>query len=328
MADSILTALNCWHGCAKATGLQLNNHAAHNSMVDSIRFVGAESQLPQWLQAEFASQLDTSASHLLGATVAQRRVSLTVGNINIRRNALGEVIFENSLHRFYHSHNGGLFGRRDIEAAIHLLSDTLGFDVSACELRRVDIGLNVVYSTPKEVQSLLRAVTDYKGKPFTRWERGNAITSARRDLTHFSVKFYDKRYELVRKRLADIPSTLRVELTSNRPARTRQLGACTVSDLCSLQFLTAAGTSLVNSISACGFSEPLDWSQLSPDEMEAVALVSNAEVFAAYKANRANKDRCSRRRKLAEQARQKAALLGIKSQLLTKVQEAIQQVVE
>ncbi|WP_460500559.1 hypothetical protein [Hymenobacter agri] len=237
-----------------------------------------------------------------------------MGNLNLRRNALGEYVGENSLQRFAQGHNGGSFTRSDVAAAIQKLSDTLGFDVSGCKLTKVAFGSNL---TGLDVQATLQALADYKGKRFLKYEKGKGITGAKRLLTELEIKLYDKQRELAEKRQALLPSaTLRFELTSRKLSYLRRLGAATVADLASPGFFIAAGAELEDRLGACGFIEQLNTDLLSADELEALALVSSP-FFAAYAANRANKDRTPRRRKLAEQARAKATLTNTKASLLT-----------
>lgn len=289
-------------------------------MVDTIRFVLLLWLCPQWLQDEFAAQLAIAPVTLRNDTTALRRVSITVGNINIRLNALGEVVFENSLHRFYHGHNGGTFTRSDVAAAIEKLSDTLGFDVSGCQLTKVAFGLNL---TGLDMQSTLQALTDYKGKRFLKYEKGKGITGAKRLLTELELKLYDKQRELAEKRQATLPSpTMRYELTSRKLSYLRRVGATTVADLASPQFFETASKELEARLVSCGFTEQLNTDSLSADEIEALALVSSP-FFAAYAANRANKDRTPRRRKLAEQARAKASLTSTKASLLKRLKATV-----
>lgn len=283
-------------------------------MVDTIRFIVPERLVPSWLRAELDSPL--SMPHAVGEAIIQRRSSVTVGNLNLRRNALGEYVCENSLHRFAKGHNGGSFTRAEVAAAIQKLSATLGFDVSLCELRRVDIGANL---TGLDVQATLQALADYKGKRFLKYERGRGITGAKRLLTELEVKLYDKQRELADKRQATLPTaTLRYELTSRKLSYLRKLGAATVADLASLEFFKAASQELETRLSACGFAEQFSPDLLSADELEALALVSSP-LFATYAANRANKDRATRRRKLAAQAREKALLASPKADLLIRL---------
>lgn len=280
-------------------------------MVDTIRALASAQQLPHLLRAEFDSQLATPQA--VGNAIAQRQVKLRIDNIILWQNALGEIVIENSLQRFYHGHNGGSFTRADVAAAIEKLSDRLGFDVSGCRLTKVAFGPNL---TGLDVQATLEALTDYKSKRFLKYEKGKGITGAKRLLTELELKLYDKQRELSEKRQAVLPSaTLRYELTSRKLSYLRRLGATTVADLKSPEFFKAAEAELINRLGACGFTEQLNITSLSADEIEALALV-DSPFFAAYAANRANKDRTSRRRKLAEQARAKATLTSTKADLL------------
>ncbi|WP_170172466.1 hypothetical protein [Hymenobacter rigui] len=243
-----------------------------------------------------------------------------MGNLNLRRNALGEYVGENSLHRFGQGHNGGTFTRADVAAAIQNLSDTLGFNVSCCKLTKVAFGSNL---NGLDVQATLQALADYKGKRFLKYEKGKSITGAKRLLTELEIKLYDKQRELAEKRQALLPSaTLRFELTSRKLSYLRRLGATTVADLASPEFFIAAGAELEDRLGACGFTEQLNGELLSADEIEALALVSSP-LFAAYAANRANKDRATRRRKLAAQAREKALLSNHKHVLLARLKAAL-----
>ena len=281
-------------------------------MVDTIRFVVPEWQVPRWIRAELDSQL--TAPQAPGETIAQRRISVSVANINLRRDAQGQLVAENSLHRLFHGHNGGTFTRSDVAAAIQKLSAMLGFDVSGCRLTKVAFGSNL---TGIDVQSSLRGLIDYKAKRFLKYEKGKRITGAKRLLTELELKLYDKKRELTEKRQAHLLSpTLRYEITSRKLSYLRRLGAATVSDLATPEFFKAGGTELIARLEACGFEEELNTDLLTADEIEALALVSSP-FFAAYAANRANKDRTPRRRKLAEQARAKATLANTKGSLLT-----------
>jgi hypothetical protein len=289
-------------------------------MVDTIRFVLSLWLCPQWIQDEFAAQLAITPAATANGAPAQRRISITVGNINIRLNASGEVVFENSLHRFYHGHNGGSFTRADVTAATQKLSDTLGFNVSNCQLTKVAFGPNL---TGLDGQATLLALTDYKGKRFLKYEKGKGITGAKRLLTELDIKLYDKKRELADKRQAQLlVPTLRYEITSRKLAYLRRLKATTVAALDSTEFFKAAGDELIARLEACGFAEQLDQTLLSADEVEALALV-NSPLFAAYAANRANKDRTPRRRKLAEQARAKATLTNTKADLLARLKSTL-----
>jgi len=290
-------------------------------MVDTIRFMLLLRLCPQWLQDEFAAQLALAPATLGDDTPAFRRVSLTVGNINIRLNALGLVVFENSLHRNFHGHNGGTFTRSDVAAAIQKLSATLGFDISGCQLTKVAFGANL---TRVDGQATLRGLADYKGsKRFMKYEKGKGITGAKRLLTELEITLYDKQRELKEKRQANLPApTLRYEITSRKLSYLRRLGVATVADLASSEFFKTAGGELIDRLEACGFEEELNTTLLTADEIEALALVSSP-LFTAYAANRANKDRAPRRRKLAEQARAKATLANTKGSLLTRLKATL-----
>jgi len=280
-------------------------------MVDTIRVLTSVQQLPHSLRAEFDSQI--AVPQAVGNVIVQRQAVLKIDNIILRQNALGEIVIENSLHRFYHGHNGGILTRTDVALAIEKLSDTLGFDVSGCRLNKVAFGSNL---TGLDVQATLAALTDYRGKRFLKYERGKGITGAKRLLTELEIKLYDKQRELADKRQALLPSpALRFELTSRKLAYLRRLGVATVADLASTRFFEAAGQELEARLSVCSFTEQLNTEMLSADEIEALALVSSP-LFAAYAANRSNKDRVPRRRKLAEQARAKATLTSTKADLL------------
>jgi hypothetical protein len=289
-------------------------------MVDTIRFMLPLWLCPQWIQDEFAAQLAITPATTANGALAQRRISIAVGNINVRLNALGEVVFENSLHRFYHGHNGGSFTRDEVAAATHKLSDTLGFDISGCRLTKVAFGSNM---TGLDVQAALQALADYKGKRFLKYEKGKGITGAKRLLIELELKFYDKRKELADKHQAMLPTaTLRYELTSRKLSYLRRLGATTVADLASPEFFKAASQELETRLAACGFAEQFSPDLLTADELEALALVSSP-LFAAYAANRANKDRATRRRKLAAQAREKALLASPKADLLARLKATL-----
>lgn len=286
-------------------------------MVDTIRFVVLLCLLPQWLQDALAptTYLTPDGSY------AQRRTALTVGNISIRLNALGEAVFENSLHRFFHGHNGGRFTRADVIAAIVKLSETLGFDVSGCKLTKVAFGLNL---TGVDIQATLKALTDYKGKRFLKYEKGKGITGAKRLLTELDIKLYDKQRELKQKRQASLPiSTLRYEITSHKLSYLKRLKVSTVADLETSEFFELAERELISRLGACSFTESSDYSVLEGKELEALALVQNLEIFSVYKADRANKDRLPPRLKLAEAAKQKASTTNIKVKLLRRIQEAV-----
>jgi hypothetical protein len=226
------------------------------------------------------------------------------------------------LHRLFHGHNGGTFTRSDVAAAVQKLSATLGFDISGCRLTKVAFGANL---TGVDVQASLRGLTDYKGKVFLKYERGRGITGAKRLLTELELKAYDKSLEL-KKRHVTLPSaTLRFELTSRKQSYLKRLGVCTVADLATPAFFATAKDEIIARLEACGFTETLDYSLLSGDELEALALVDNLALFSAFKANRANKDKATRRSKLAAQAKQKATKTSVKLALLGAVQNAILQ---
>lgn len=192
--------------------------------------------------------------------------------------------------------------------------------MSGCRLTKVAFGSNL---TGLYVQATLQALNDYKGKRFLKYEKGKGITGAKRLLTELELKLYDKQKELAEKRQAMLPSpTLRYELTSRKLSYLRRLGVATVADLASVKFFELAGQELVARLSACGFTEQLNTDSLSADEIEALALVSSP-FFAAYAANRANKDRTPRRRKLAEQARAKATLTSTKADLLASLKTTL-----
>jgi hypothetical protein len=287
-------------------------------MVDTLGFVAAREQLPPWLLAEFDSPL--AMPQLVGSSIVQRRKSLRIDNINLKENASGNILIENSPHRFFHGHNGGTFTLADLAAATQKLSDTLGFDVSGCQPTKVAFGANL---TGLDVQSTLEAITDYKSKRFTRYEKGNSITGAKRLLTEFDIKLYDKKRELADKRQAQLlVPTLRYEITSRKLSYLRQLGVTTVADLATPKFFEKAGKELEARLVACGFTEQLNTASLLADEIEALALVSSP-FFAAYAANRANKDRTPRRRKLAEKARAKATLTNTKASLLERLKATL-----
>ena len=291
-------------------------------MVDNIQaVVPSEHLLPRWMREELASQ--PAALSEAGDVLTQRRVSLSIGNINIRRNSQGNIVIENSLHRFYHGHNGGKFTRSDVAAAIEKLSDTIGFDVSLCEVPREEHGVNIVPTAPNGVQAALQALQAYKDKRFTKWERGTAVTGAKRLLTELELRCYDKSIELKRQHVTLASPTLRWEIASKRLVYVRRLGAVTVADLASPAFFAAAGAELLARLEACSFTEQLDYSLLTGDELEALALVQNAELFSAYKADRTNKNKLARRRALAEQAKQKAAATNVKMELIQLIREAI-----
>ena len=291
-------------------------------MVDNIQaVVPSERLLPRWLREELASQ--PAALSETGDVLTQRRVSLSIGNINIRLNSQGKPVVENSPHRFYHGHNGGNFTRSDVAAAIEKLSDTLGFDVSLCEVRRVEIGVNVLPTAPNGVQEALRALQAYKDKSFTKWERGTAVTGAKRLLTEYELKCYDKSLELKRQHVTLASPTLRWEIASKKIAYVRRLGVVTVADLATPSFFKAGGDELVARLEACSFAEQLNYSLLTGDELEALALVQNGELWRAYKADRTDKNKVARRRTVAEQAKLKAAATNVKAELLWLVQEAI-----
>jgi hypothetical protein len=304
-------------GWQSGSGLSIMQRAS--KMVDTFRFVVPERLVPTWLRAELDSPF--TAPYAIGEALAQRRVYVTLDNLNLRRNALGEYVGENSLHRFYHGHNGGSFTRADVDAAIQRLSNTLGFDVSGCKLTKVAFGANL---TGLDVQATLAALTDYKGKRFLKYEKGKSITGAKRLLTELELTLYDKKRELSEKRQATLPSpTLRYEITSHKLSYLRRLKATTVADLATLAFFNSAEAELIARIEACGFAEQLDYKLLTGEEQEALALINNLEIFTAYAANRANKDKCTRRRKLANQARKKALLASPKIDLLARLQSSL-----
>lgn len=198
-------------------------------------------------------------------------------NLNMR--LVGrKLIITNSLHKLYHGNNFDSFTYNQVCKAIILLDNQLPINVYNAKILKLSVGI-VIKEKP---QLIFNEWLYYLGKSFIPMMNYNKTYGAKFYLTDYSIKGYDKTYEVKNHNQLQLDdSYFRFEIEGKTKIfnnKTNNIGIHTVNDLIDHNKFKKLGILLQKKYVQIEKQAKLDLSKLTIKEKRLIASITNSEI--------------------------------------------------
>lgn len=189
-----------------------------------------------------------------------------------------QLYITNSLHKLYHGNNYKSFSYRQVCKAIILLDNQLPINIYSAKVLKLSAGI-VIRENPKLV---FNEWLYYLGKPFTPMKNYNKTYGAKFYLTDYSIKGYDKTFEVKNHNQIQLNSNyFRFEIEGKTKIfnnKTNNIGIYTVNDLLDYSKYKKLGKLLQNKYLQIEKQPKIDLSKLSIKQKRLIATITNSEI--------------------------------------------------
>lgn len=198
---------------------------------------------------------------------------------NLSMRLVGSQLYiTNSLHKSYHGNNYCSFSYVQVCKAIILLDNQLPINIYAAKILKLSVGI-VIKESP---QLIFNEWLYYLGKPFTPMKNYNKIYGAKFYLTDYSIKGYDKTYEVKNHNQIQLNDKyFRFEIEGKTKIfnnKTNNIGIHTVNDLLDYSKYIKLGNLLKDKYQKIEKHSRLNLSELTIKQKRLIASISNSEI--------------------------------------------------
>lgn len=200
------------------------------------------------IDEEIKKSLNAVGYFNLDTSEASNSYTIRYKGLRITTNG-NRLTIKNSLHKYYHTNNTGLFTYSECKATIEDLSAILKVNLWECEITRFEFGINVPVSLRPKLY--LDSMQGFKSKSIYDLDSSDRRNTIFYKTGDYKLKLYNKTKEAgIRENL------LRFEIERLKPAHYLK-GMRLVKDVISKESFLKLGAELLNKFSKIQFEKPL-----------------------------------------------------------------------
>ncbi|MGQ7868958.1 hypothetical protein [Sunxiuqinia sp. sy24] len=200
---------------------------------------------------------------------------------NLRLSLIKDQLrISNSIHKYFHRNNYSDFTYKQLIQAFNQLSESLGIDLLNAKVKRLEYGCNIPLH---DVMPLINNIISIKAKYFMPMNSNSVIYGKKLDLNDYSVKLYDKQFEVKKHNKIRLPQPLlRYEKVVKRMRYLHKKGIHihTVEDLLVLDNLQALADDLTLTFRQIEKTNIIEFNKLDLEGLKKYCLLQNPNVLA------------------------------------------------
>ena len=198
---------------------------------------------------------------------------------NLSMRLVGNQLYiTNSLHKLYHGNNYCSFSYGQVCKAIILLDNQLPINIYNAKVLKLSVGI-VIKESPQLVFSKWLY---YLGKPFIPMKNYNKTYGAKFYLTDYSIKGYDKTYEVKKHNQIQLNDNyFRFEIEGKTKIfnnKTNNIGIYTINDLLDYSKYKKLGKLLQDKYLQIEKQPKIELSKLNIKQKRLIASITNSEI--------------------------------------------------